>query len=113
MEDYGINPKNTGRKTRAGRIIWETPSGKTYSERTKTIPLDIDLKTGRAKPNSKWVNVPTVFDGGQVLDDEDFLQNFYQENKYIDPITQKKLRFFDSLEAAINAAKSRSEGLDK
>jgi len=113
MEDYGISPKNTGRKTRAGRIIWETPSGKQYSERTRTIPLDIDPQTGKAKPNSKWVNVPTVFDGGQILDDEDFLYNFYRENGYVDPITNKKLRLYDSVESAVSAAKTRSQGLDK
>ena len=113
MDDYGQKPKNTGRKTRAGRIIWETPSGKQYSERTATIPLDVDPKTGRATPNSKWVNVPTVFDGGQILNDEDFLYRFYRENKYVDPITKKKLKFFDSLESAVKAAKTRSEGLDK
>ena len=113
MEDYGVNPKNTGRRTRAGRIIWETPSGKQYSERTRTIPLDIDPQTGKAKPNSKWVNVPTVFDGGQILDDEDFLYNFYRENGYVDPITNKKLRLYDSVDSALSAAKTRSQGLDK
>jgi hypothetical protein len=109
-DDYGVSPVFTGKKTKAGRPLWQTPSGKLYSERTMTIPLDYG-KDKKPLPNTRWVNVPTVFDAGQVIDNEDFLLKFYSANKFKDPITGEKLKFFKSLDAAVSAAKERSAGL--
>ena len=105
-------PINTGRKTAAGRVVWKDPkSGDLYSEKSATIPVDVDQSTGEPKPGTKWVNVPTVFDGGQVMGDEDFLMKFYKENGYKDPLTKRKLDFFESVDAAVEAAKKRSSQL--
>jgi len=104
-------PINTGKKTKAGRPLWEdSATGELYSEKTRTIPLKTD-DNGEPLPGTKWINVPTVFDGGQIIDDEDFLIKFYSENKYKDPITNKSLEFFDNLDTAVEAAKQRSSEL--
>jgi len=75
-----------------------------------TIPLDFD-EDGRVSKGSRWINVPTVFDGGQVIANEDFLLRFYSKNKFKDPITGEALNIFKSLDEAISAAKKRSKSL--
>lgn len=105
------NPIDTGKLSKAGRKIWFDPVSKEYySEKTVTIPVTRN-EDGSPAPGTKWVNVPTVFDGGKVLDDEDFLSKFYQENKYKDPLTNKKLDIFDSAQKAVDAASKRSSSL--
>ena len=104
-------PIDTGKKTKAGRPLWEDPAtGELYSEKTRTIPLKTD-DNGEPLPGTKWINVPTVFDGGQIIDDEDFLRKFYQENKFKDPITNKSLEVFSDPDTAVEAAKQRSSEL--
>ena len=106
-----MEPINTGRKTKAGRPLWKDPkSGELYSEKTVTIPLKI-APDGRPAEGTKWVNVPTVFEGGQVMQDEDFLLKFYRENGYKDPLTGKQLDMFDDVDSAVEAAKKRSDSL--
>lgn len=104
-------PINTGKKTNAGRPLWQdSVTGEMYSEKTITIPLKTNER-GEPLPGTKWVNVPTVFDGGQIIDDEGFLRKFYTENKFKDPITKKGLESFDNVDSAVEAAKKRSESL--
>lgn len=103
-------PKFTGKYTKAGRPLWEADNGELYSEKTVTIPTKVD-EDGEPMPGSKWVNVPSVFDGGKIINDEDFLIKFYSENKYIDPITNKKLESFDNVDKAVEYAKKRSSEL--
>jgi hypothetical protein len=112
-------PKNTGLKTKAGRPLFEVTEpeyfgmkqGDKFSERTATIPLKVDPDTGEPMPGTKWVNVPTVFENGKIINDEDFLMKFYKQNNYVDPLTNEKLKFHGSLESAIDAAKQRSSEL--
>ena len=107
-----FNPINTGKKTKAGRILWQNPkNGEYYSEKSMTIPLEYDKETGEPRPETKWVNVPSVFDGGKIMQDEDFLARFYKSNGYKDPLTNRKLEFFDSVKEAVNYAKQRSSEL--
>jgi hypothetical protein len=107
-----FKPINTGRKTTAGRPLWKNPeTGELYSEKSRTIPLKTDPETGEPMPGTKWVNVPSVFDGGKIMDDEDFLARFYKSNGYKDPLTNKKLQMFGSAEEAVEAAKKRSSEL--
>ena len=104
-------PIDTGRKTKAGRPLWQDPAtGEMYSEKTRTIPLKTN-ENGEPMPGTKWVNVPTVFDGGKIIDDEDFLRKFYSENKFKDPITNKSLQSFSNVDEAVEAAKQRSSEL--
>jgi hypothetical protein len=112
-------PKDTGLKTKAGRPMFEVTEpeyfgmkkGDRFSERTATIPVSVDPNTGEPTPGTKWVNVPTVFERGKIINDEDFLMKFYKENNYIDPLTKNKLEFHDSLESAVEFAKQRSSKL--
>lgn len=115
-------PVFTGKYTKVGRPLWQptaedikqfglskygfTEESK-YSEITRTIPVSTD-KEGNPLPGTKWANVPTVFDGGKILDDEDFLTKFYSENNYKDPITKKAIEMYDNAEEAVKAAKNRS-----
>ena len=115
-------PVFTGKYTKVGRPLWNPTAediakydlakyGFTeksqYSEITRTIPVSTD-KEGNPLPGSKWVNVPTVFDGGKILDSEDFLTKFYSENGYKDPITKKAIEMFNSADEAVKAAQHRS-----
>lgn len=115
-------PVFTGKYTKVGRPLWSPTAediknfglskyGFTeksqYSEITRTIPVSMD-KEGNPMPGTKWVNVPTVFDGGKIMDDEDFLTKFYKENNYKDPITNKAIEMFNDADAAVRAAKNRS-----
>ena len=102
-------PKFTGKYTNKGRPVWDM-NGDTYSEKTRTIPVKRD-KDGSPAKGTSWVNVPSVFDGGQVIGDEDALWKFYKENKYKDPLTNEKLKFFKSSTEAVKAAKERSKSL--
>jgi hypothetical protein len=105
------NPIDTGELTKAGRKVWIDPQTKErYSERTVTIPVDIG-KDGNPLPNTRWVNVPSVFDGGKVIDDEDFLIDFYKKNNFKDPLTNRKLDFYGSTKEAVDAAVKRSSEL--
>lgn len=105
--------KFTGKYTKAGRKIWlDENTNEMFSERTATIPVT-RLPNGEPAPGTKWVNVPTVFDGGQTINDEDFLSKFYSKNKFIDPLTKEKLKMFSSPDEAVKAAKKRSDSLLK
>ena len=107
-----FKPIKTDKKSKAGRPVWKNPkTGEQYSELTRTIPVDVDPKTGKPKANTRWVNVPTVFEGGNIMDDEDFLAKFYRENGYKDPLTGKRLQIFKSEPEASSAAKDRSDSL--
>jgi len=105
------DPINTGKKTKAGRIVWQDPkTKKQYSEITVTIPTKVD-RDGKPAKDTKWALVPSVFDGGKIINDEDFLVRFYKQNKYVDPLTKKKLKIFDSAEEAGKYAQERSDSL--
>lgn len=104
-------PKFSGEYSKTGRPIWvDEKTNEAYSEKTRTIPVS-RLPNGEPAPGTKWVNVPTVFDNGKVMDDEDFLYKFYKENKYQDPLTKEKLKMFPSATSAVEAAKKRSDNL--
>lgn len=115
-------PVFTGKYSKVGRPLWNPTAedikefglskyGFTeksqYSEITRTIPISVDADGNPAK-GTKWANVPSVFDGGKIMDDEDFLSKFYSENKYKDPITKKAIEMFNSADEAVQAAKKRS-----
>lgn len=104
-------PKFTGQYTKAGRKVWlDESTNEMYSEKTATIPVT-RLPDGSPAPGTKWVNVPTVFDGGQIVDDEDFLTKFYTENKFKDPLTNERLKMFNGPMEAVKEAKKRSDSL--
>jgi len=103
--------KFTGKYTRSGRPLWQSDDGELYSEKTMTIPTKRNPDGSPAK-DTKWVNVPTVFEGGKIVDDEDFISKFYSSNDYYDPIAKKPIKnFYDSVDSAVEAAKARSESL--
>lgn len=97
----------TGRYTKSGRPLWVDERGEMYSEKTRTIPLKVD-EEGNPAPGTKWINVPTVFERGNIIDDEDFLRKFYTQNKFKDPITNKGLEVFANPDEAVKAAQKRS-----
>ena len=106
-----MQPINTGKKTKAGRPLYQDPkTGEMYSEKTVTIPLKT-APDGRPAEGTKWVNVPSVFEGGQIMDDERFLSQFYRENGYKDHFTGKSLDTFNDVDSAVQAAEKRSREL--
>lgn len=84
--------------TAEGRPIIENPDGSHSSERTVTIEVD-----------GKYVNIPTMFGGKQVSEDE--ATRIMSRNKWADPETGRGMRFFDSLDEALDAAGERSQSI--
>jgi hypothetical protein len=81
----------TGETTEAGRPVFKTPEGELISEQSITIPM-----------GGKFINVPSIYDGVR-----------YSEDKIIDMLKNKieATSVHDSMEEAIEAAKSRSSKL--
>ena len=82
----------TGQTTEAGRPVFKTPEGELISEKSITIPM-----------GGKFINVPSIHDGVR-----------YSEDEIIDMLKGNKIEatsVHDSMEEAIEAAKSRSSKL--
>jgi len=102
-------PIDTGRKTKAGRPLWQVPFGLMLA-----FSVAVGL-VGGVVLQSLWglgelksgVDEEAEF----FIDDEDFLRKFYQENKFKDPITNKALEVFSDPDTAVEAAKQRSSEL--
>ena len=83
----------------SGRPIIKNDDGSFSTERTRTIEVD-----------GKWVNIPTMFDGREVSEDEAF--EIMRENGFRDPETGKRPKKFSTKEKAIKAAESGSKAKD-
>ena len=82
----------TGQTTEAGRPVFKTPEGELISEKSITIPM-----------GGKFINVPSIHNGVR-----------YSEDEIIDMLKRNKIEatsVHDSMEEAIEAAKSRSSKL--
>lgn len=95
---FDLVPEATGRVTSVGRPVFIGEDGQSFSERTETIQA----------PDGRWFNVPTVGDGGAQLRD---IEDLYRKNGYVDTVTGRPLSPFASVEEAVAAAQSRSNGL--
>src|SRR6056300_2048925 len=84
--------KSTGKKTQAGREVYETPDGEMVSEKSTTF-----------KYKGKWINVPTIHNGYAY--DDDTLRMML-DAEVIEPTSVHK-----SKEDAINSATERSKSL--
>src|SRR5210317_37740 len=85
--------KKTGKKTTAGRDVYETPEGESVSEKSVTIKFG----------ENAYVNAPSIHDGVQY--DEEEIRQMLLDGK-IKPTSRH-----DTLEEALEAAKSRSASL--
>ena len=90
MADVG---KKTGKKTQAGRDVYETPEGEMVSEKSTTFEY-----------KGKWINIPTIHGGKQYSED--------QLIKLLDEGLIEPTSTHDELEEAIEAAQSRSDSLE-
>ncbi|MDA7917495.1 hypothetical protein N9B74_00375 [bacterium] len=84
--------KSTGKKTQAGREVYETPDGEMVSEKSTTF-----------KYKGKWINVPTIHNGYAYDDD---ILRMMLDAEVIEPTSVHK-----SKEDAINSAIERSKSL--
>ena len=83
------------------RQIVRNPDGSISTERTATVP---DPRTPGA-----WMNVPTMFGGRQVSEDE-AIQRIAQAG-YRDPETGRAIASFSDMDKAVSAAEARSAAL--
>lgn len=90
----------TDRVTADGRPIFKNQFGQGVSERTITVDID-----------GKFINVPTVFEG-RFLSQDEAVQKVL-DAKGADPITGRQLKKFDSIDEAVSAAKNRSNSLGR
>jgi hypothetical protein len=82
----------TGQVSEAGRPVFKTPEGELVSEKSVTIPM-----------GNKFINIPSIHDGVR-----------YSEDEIIDMLKENKIEatsVHDSMEDAVEAAKSRSSKL--
>jgi len=84
--------KSTGKKTQAGREVYETPDGKKVSEISTTFEY-----------KGQWINVPTIHNG-YVYDQE--ILKMMLDAEVIEPTSVHK-----SKTDAVKAARDRSESL--
>jgi len=85
--------KKTGKTTSAGRDVYITPEGENVSEKSVTIKFD----------DNSYVNAPSIHDG--IRYSEDAVRQMLLDGK-IKPTSRH-----DTLEEALDAAKSRSASL--
>lgn len=85
--------KKTGKKTQAGRDVYETPEGEMVSEKSTTF-----------KYKGKWINVPTIFRGHSY--DEETLMLMLDQGLI------KPTSIHDNLEEAVSAAQERTDSLE-
>ena len=97
-ETYGSTYNDTVQRELGGRQIVQNPDGSVSTERTATVGLD-----------GKYYNVPTLFDGKQVSPDEAAARISAAGMK--DPETGRDLIGYDTVDAAVEAAKARSADL--
>ena len=76
-------PKDTGKKTSAGRIIWND-GGKDYSERTTTVKAS----------DGRYYTIPTVDENGKQPYSDDILIEYIDKYGPIDFLTGEKLPAF-------------------
>lgn len=95
--------KPSGKKTNEGRPILQNSKGDIMTERTITIQGIPEINGGGI------TNIPTVFNGRVVSDDE--AVEIMKQNKGVDPETGKKMRRYWSITDAVIAARERSNRL--
>jgi len=88
-------PVATGETTQYGKDVYTDTSGQQYSEKSQTINID-----------GKWVNVPTVFDNGVIIDDEQVLKSAVV-NGVLQPTS-----VHNTLDEALVSAQTRSDGIE-
>lgn len=89
--------------TPEGRPVYQNQYGDQVTERSITIPLD-----------GLWYNIPTVYDGSFVDDDEatQRIMETQTQGKFFDPITGRELQPFATVEDAVKEAQERSKSLE-
>lgn len=93
---------DTGNLTQEGRPIFTNQAGESVTERTVTVT---DPRINQGQPT----NIPTVLNG-QFLSQDDAIKSVVDAGGK-DPITGRQLEGFGSIDEAVTAARSRSEGL--
>ena len=83
--------KSTGKKTQAGREVYETPDGEMVSEKSTTF-----------KYKGKWINVPTIHNGYAYDDD---ILRMMLDAEVIEPTSVHKSKE-DAIKSAIERSKS-------
>lgn len=91
---------DTGKKTAEGRAIIQNSDGSYSTERTITESVD-----------GKWVNIPTIF-GGKIVPPDEAVK-IMQQNNWVDPDTNRAVKFFTNEHEAVAAAQERSKSLDE
>lgn len=92
----------TGEQTQAGRQIYKTPDGESFSEKSVTVTHP-DINDGLP------TNIPSVF-GGLILPEEEAVRQIVAAGGR-DPETNRMLPAFNSIKEAEAAAKARSDSL--
>jgi|13_taG_2_1085334.scaffolds.fasta_scaffold00550_4 hypothetical protein len=98
----GLAPETTANRqvTQYGRPVYNK-NGESYSEKTITEPI-----------NGIFYNIPTVGANGNILNKEQAIQSVIgQDGKITDPITGTPLQGYGNVNAAVNAAESRSQNI--
>jgi hypothetical protein len=87
-------------RTQEGRAMIQNPDNSVSTERTITGPWG---------PNGEWVNIPSMF-GGKQLSEEEAVQ-IMRDNGWIDPETNREAVFFPTVDEAVAAARARSQSI--
>ena len=88
-------------KTQYGRKVYEDQYGQKHSESSITIQ---DSK-------GRWMTIPSIYNGEYV--NKNFARDIIEDNKFIDPETDKKIKIFKTENAAVQEAIKRNRSLNK
>ena len=91
----------TGHTTQYGRKVYKDQFNTIHSETTVTVPA----------PNGGWMNIPSIYNGRYVTEDQ--ARAIIIKNGMVDPETGEKVRSYESIPKAEEAAKQRMRTLNK
>ena len=91
----------TGHTTQYGRKVYKDQFNAIHSETTVTVPA----------PNGGWMNIPSIYNGRYVTEDQ--ARAIIIKNGMVDPETGEKVRSYESIPKAEEAAKQRMRTLNK
>ena len=98
---YTLELSPTGHTTQYGRKVYKDQFNAIHSETTVTVPA----------PNGGWMNIPSIYNGRYVTEDQ--ARAIIIKTGMVDPETGEKVRSYESIPKAEEAAKQRMRTLNK
>jgi len=77
-----------------------------------SLTTEFSMTLRDPRDRSKWVNIPSVFNG-RVVTPQEAVDIIFGKNKGVDPESGQEVKTFKTAKEAVRAAKARSNALGK